>query len=168
MKLGAAGLSALLLTLGLMPAALALSAGFAVYAGTTSQKGGEMWLAVTNPKNGRVRDVGIGWKATCKSHLKPFGNTGVLIPKPDTISNGSFSGKAHGIAPISGTNGDEGHFTVSVAGHITSTKATGTFAGHAVVYKGSRKITTCSSGHVTWSATRTQRTSRRMNFSEGF
>ena len=153
-KLGAAGLSGLLLTLALTPAALAVSAGSVNYSGTTSQTG-KFGLLVTNPKNGRVKDVGIQWKATCKSHLKHIYSMTIFIPKPNTISNGSFSGKAHTIAFINGTNGDKGHFTVSVAGHTASTKATGTFAGHAVIYKGSTKVTTCSSGHVTWSATRT-------------
>lgn len=153
-KLGAAGLSGVLLTLALTPAALGESAGLVNYYGTTSQTG-LFELGVTHPKNGRVKFVRLRWAAKCKSHLKSIVSDTVFTPQPNKVSNGSFSGKAHFIAPINGTNGDEGHFTVSAAGHTTSTKATGTFAGHAVIYKGSSKVTTCSSGQVTWSATRT-------------
>jgi hypothetical protein len=153
-KLGAAGLSGLLLTLALAPAALAVSAGVVSYHGKTSQSG-LFELGVTHPKNGKVKFVRLQWAAKCKSHLKSIVSTTGFIPQPNKISNGSFSGKAHFTAPIGGTNGDEGHFRVSAAGHTTSTKATGTFTGHAVIYKGSTKVTTCSSGQVTWSATRT-------------
>jgi hypothetical protein len=164
-KITAVGASSLMLTLALTPAALA--------AGTVSASSGKMAVGASGVKykgktsqakacaaakaacgkitltksSGRVSGT-ITWAAPC-------GNKSTLISgtqfKNAKLSGGKFAVSGKYTAPIN--NGQyEGHYSVSIAGTVGATKASGTFTGKSKIYSGSTLVTTCKSGSVTWHA----------------
>jgi hypothetical protein len=112
------------------------------YAGRTSQHQTISFAISKGKAAGKV-----GWLAPCTTGGTLNAGTNFKA----NYSGGRFH--LHGTykAPVGGTP-YMGHFTVTLSGKVSGSKASGTWHAKVGLYEGSRKAGSCKTGNVTWHA----------------
>lgn len=142
-----------------MIAAAGVSVAFAAvptvgrFSGPTSQRG-PGYAVSFKVAGGEIQNMRIAWRAVCVSHQAlsrgtSQGSTRILIRHGAWKSSGSYTGH------LPYGPGLVGHFRVlQNSGHFqTQRRAAGVFRLRLAIYHGGRRIDSCETPRIVWTAT---------------